>query len=678
MTNKEYIENKIEDLNKKNKNILKLDEINKIKIISEEKKLTKKEIDVLFEETIKNHFYLENKKNEYNKNKNIAFDIIEKDKQNIKIKLGKNEKAILKSFKPAYLLDLEVTYNKIAKIFNIDVITSKRIRYDNKNYLLVLKDDDEITLMSELIKIDTKKIKESDEILRVIQKPLELEYSDKFKKDYLIMIIYNFLIGNDNINTNTYGLLENKTLAPLFSLVYDESIKGLYEDELLINNCIAPKKLVLNCLFENYYDEISKFLYDNLNEKKLEKAFSIIDLEVEQKEAKLRKEQLKENFELLKQMNNSKLIELYNSYGINDSESLIKYLRKNIEFGVNVKINDEMVKIPFGALESTEGKNNIKITYDNPEIIAFLNKYYLKNKEEINPLGLDVTQMLKNISASTDIINKYYVINYPHDMFKNEVGNSIEQMEFMALFFEIMGMPVKRYALSQITDYNGKILFNDTHYFMCFNENGIWKWPENALTDFRGIYEYNSLEAFIDIAVSKMIYNKELNPEKQLDEKKYVLKELPRIDTNLSLEEINDILRKASNIDIKNALYLYKCENELRKNILDGELKVFYKNDIYKEIKPEEVPDQNEYKAEFIKLLSENIMNIVYKDKYSINDFYVLNREGKLELSNKKHEIVLVNNNIEEDNDESDKKYNLIFVLLIVLIIFILWITFLR
>ena len=71
-------------------------------------------------------------------------------------------------------------------------------------------------------------------------------------------------------------------------------------------------------------------------------------------------------------------------------------------------------------------------------------------------------------------------------------------------------------------------------------------------------------------------------------------------------------------------------------------------------------------------------MNIVYKDKYSINDFYVLNREGKLELSNKKHEIVLVNNNIEEDNDESDKKYNLIFVLLIVLIIFILWITFLR
>lgn len=676
MTNKEYIENKIADLNKKDKNILKLDEINKIKIISEEKNLTKKEIDALFEETIKNHFYLENKKNEYNKNKNIAFDIIEKDKQNIKIKLGKNEKAILKSFKPAYLLDLEVSYNKIAKIFNIDVITSKRIRYDNKNYLLVLKDDSEITLMSELIKIDTKRIKESDEILRVIQKPLELNNSEKFKKDYLIMIIYNFLIGNDNINTETYGLLEDKSLAPLFSLVCEENIKGVYEEEIMINNCIVEKNLLLNCLFENYYNEISKFLYDNLNDKKLEKAFNIIDLEVEQKEAISRKEELKKNFELLKQMNNRKLIELYNSYEINDSESLLKYIRKNIEFGVNVKVDDEIIKIPFGALESTEGKNNTKITYDNPEIIAFLNKYYLKNKEEINPLGLDVTQMLKNISASSDILNKHYIINYPHDMFKNEVGNSIEQMEFMALFFEIIGMPVKRYALSQITDYNGKMIFNDTHYFMCFNDNGIWKWPENALTDFRGIYEFNSLEGFIDIAVSKMIYNKEVNPDKQLDEKKYVLKEIPKIDSNLSLEEVNDILRKSNNVDIKNAVYLYNCENELRKNVLDGELKVFYKNDIYREIKPEEVPDQNEYRAEFIKLLTENIMNIVYKDKYSINDFYILNREGKLELANKKNEIVLVSNN--EEIEEPKKKSNLIFIFLILLIIFILWIILMK
>ena len=677
MTNKDYIENKIEELNKKNKNILKLDEINKIKIVAEQNNLSKKEIDSLFEETIKNHFYLENKKNEYNKNKNIAFDIIEKDKQNIKIKLGQNEKAILKSFKPSYLLDLEITYNKIAKLLNINVITSKRIRYDNKNYLLVLKDDDKIRMMNELIKIDPKKIKESDEILRVIQKPLELEESDKFKKDYLIMIIYNIIIGNDNINTDTYGLLEDNTLAPLFSLVYEENNKKLYEDELMINNCIVQKKLLLNCLFENYYSEISKFLYDNLNNKKLEKIFNIIDLEVEQKEAKIRKEEIKQIFDTLKQMNNSKLLELYNSYQINDSVSLLKYLRKNVEFGVNVKVEDEFIKIPFGALESTEGKNNSKVTYDNPDIISFLNKYYNKNKEAINPLGLDVSQMLKNISSTSDIINKHYVINYPHDIFKYEVGNSIEQMEFMALYFEINGYEVKRFAFSQITEHNGKTIFNDTHYFMCFNDNGIWKWPENALIDFRGIHEYNSIDALVDIVISKIIYNRETNPDKTLDEKKYILKEIPRIDPNLSLNEINEILIKSNNVDIKNALYLYKCENELRKNVLDGQLKVFLKKDIYNEIKPDEVPDLNEYRAEFIRLLSENIINIVYKDKYSINDFYTLNTEGKLELSNKKHEIVLVSKNVEEPIKKK-KNFKFLILFIILLIIFILWKTFVK
>ena len=45
--------------------------------------------------------------------------------------------------------------------------------------------------------------------------------------DYLIMIIYNIIIGNDNINTDTYGLLEDNTLAPLFSLVYEENNKKL-------------------------------------------------------------------------------------------------------------------------------------------------------------------------------------------------------------------------------------------------------------------------------------------------------------------------------------------------------------------------------------------------------------------------------------------------------------------
>ena len=86
------------------------------------------------------------------------------------------------------------------------------------------------------------------------------------------------------------------------------------------------------------------------------------------------------------------------------------------------------------------------------------------------------------------------------------------------------------------------------------------------------------------------------------------------------------------------------------------------------------MPDINEYNAEYIRLLQANIMNIVYKDKYSVNDYYILNREGKLDLSTKKNEIVVV----KEDEVETvnDRKF-VIFKIFIILIVFIiLWITF--
>ena len=201
-----------------------------------------------------------------------------------------------------------------------------------------------------------------------------------------------------------------------------------------------------------------------------------------------------------------------------------------------------------------------------------------------------------------------------------------------------------------------------------------WIYLENALADFKGIYEYNSLEELIDVVISKMIYYNESNPDKEINDKKYVLKELNKIDSNLKLNEMNDILKKTNNVDIKNAVYLYTCENEIRKNILNNEIKVFHKKDIYTELKPDEMPDINEYNAEYIRLLQANIMNIVYKDKYSVNDYYILNREGKLDLSTKKNEIVVV----KEDEVETvnDRKF-VIFKIFIILIVFIiLWITF--
>ena len=665
MTNKEYIDNKINDINKNEKNVLKTNEINKLKKVCEDNNYTKKEIDKAVEETIKNHFYVENKKNEIDENKNLSFDILEKDKNNIYIKLETEEKALLKTYKPLSLLDLEVAITKIAYLFDIKVVTTKRIKYENKSYLLILKD--EYQEMSKLISIDRKRIKESDEIIRVIEKPFEICKSNEFKKDYITMILFSLITSNENINLDSYGIDADNNLAPLYTFIYEENNKELNEEDIILNNCIVDKNLLINILFENYFNEISEFIFNNLNDKKIKKINNIIDLEMEPKEAIEYKELLLENIELLKKINKNKVIELYNSYGITNYNDILNYLSKNVEFGINVVIDDEPQNIPFGALESTEGRNNQKVTYDNPEIIAFLNKYYSKHKSEINPLNLDVSQMLINISASTDIINKYYKINYPLSIFNTGVANSIEQMEFISYFLECLEIPVKRYCFAEAN-------FNNAHYFTVFNVVDKWIYLENALADFKGIYEYNSLEELIDVVISKMIYYNESNPDKEINEKKYVLKELNKIDSNLKLNEMNDILKKTYNVDIKNAVYLYTCENEIRKNILNNEIKVFHKKDIYTELKPDEMADINEYNAEYIRLLQANIMNIVYKDKYSVNDYYILNREGKLDLSTKKNEIVVV----KEDEVETvnDRKF-VIFKIFIILIVFIiLWITF--
>ncbi|MEG0266793.1 MAG: hypothetical protein RR659_04015, partial [Bacilli bacterium] len=107
MNNQEFLETKL-----KEKSILKIDEKNKIRNEIKSKEYTKNEIEDLIEESIKNHIYIENKKNEYNQNKNIEIKIIEKSKKNIKVEVDNNV-GYLKTHKSLTLNDLEIALMKI-------------------------------------------------------------------------------------------------------------------------------------------------------------------------------------------------------------------------------------------------------------------------------------------------------------------------------------------------------------------------------------------------------------------------------------------------------------------------------------------------------------------------------------------------------------------------------------
>ncbi|MEG0138287.1 MAG: hypothetical protein RR708_04810, partial [Bacilli bacterium] len=294
MNNQEFLETKL-----KEKSILKIDEKNKIRNEIKSKEYTKNEIEDLIEESIKNHIYIENKKNEYNQNKNIEIKIIEKSKKNIKVEVDNNV-GYLKTHKSLTLNDLEIALMKIGKLLELNVVDIKRIKYENKNYILLTSNEKECKTIDKIIQMD--KEKNTKDIIEVIEIPLSIENSKIIKSEYIKMILFNILIDNNNIGLNTYGISDgnNFKLFPITNFLNTEKIKGLNENDIYLNNCICDKYSLLDCLFKNYYEEIGKFINRNFDDKKLKKIEEIFDLELEQKEVKIYKTKIENNINLIK------------------------------------------------------------------------------------------------------------------------------------------------------------------------------------------------------------------------------------------------------------------------------------------------------------------------------------------------------------------------------------------
>lgn len=630
------------------KKVLELDEYNKLKNYIENNNLSEEEKERVINESIKNHIYNENIRSEYNNNNNLKIEVKEKQKNNITVKIDDKIDGVLKNYKNKCNNDLEIAIIRIAKLFDIKTIDAKRIRFENKNYILEIDDYDKYELLSDKLSIEKSSITLEEDIMKIIEYPLE--YIEN-KDDYFIFIIFNMLINNKDISLEKYRLKKNK-LGTLNNFIYEEKNKDLTNDDIIFNNKIINYDNLLNCLFKNYFKYFERFLYKiitNYNETKIKE---ILDLELEQKNND--KNFIINNFEKIKELYKYKLLQIYNKHGIENIEELFKYLDSSVEFGTIIKYNDEFHEIPYGTLEAEEGKYNKRITYDNPDIIKFLNEYYNANKENINPTNIDLTQLFKSVSSINDIMINKYRLNYPLDIFKYEVGSSAEQMEFTALYLETQNIEYNRYVFSMIND-NENII--ESHFFIIYKNNNKWYYIENALTDFKGIYEYNSLDEAIDTVTSKMIYSKELNPYKELDEKRYILNKIDQLRYNTSLESINKFVLKSNKVDIKNAIFMYKCENEIRKNIIENKFTAYNKD--YELIKPsDDIDNPNDYKEEYLKLLKENIMNIRYKsDK---EGFFKVNQVGTKEIKEEKVEIV-----------EEKRNYHILFLIIVLILIII-------
>ena len=643
----------------KAKSILELDEFNKLKNQIDSNNYTIEEINNLINEFINDHNYNKNKKNEYNESNNIKIEVIDRDKNNIIVKIDGKNNGILKNYKNKSNNDLEVAFVRIAKLLSINTIDAKRFRFENKNYVLEIDNEYNYDKMSNKLKIEISSITNDDDIKKIIEYPLQ--YIDN-KEDYFKMILFNIIIGNKNISLDSYRIKNNRLLS-LDTFIYEDKNKDVGNNDVILNNKIINVDSLLNNLFSNYFSYFEKFLYLYFNKNTINKINEIMICEVQQKEEMI--DIIYKRFMTIYKLYNNKIKAVFSKNGINSTYDLYNYLDNNVEFGTTVNINNIVHEIPYGTIEAEEGRNNKRITYDNPDIIYFLNEYYNNYKDRINPSNIDLTQMFKSFSSVNDIMNNQYKFNYPMDIFNYNVASSAEQMEFIVMFLEANNIKYKRLVFSTLVNN----VINESHFFVTYNIDNDWFYFENALTDFKGIYKYNSFDELIDVVISKMIYTKELNPYKEINVNKYILNEIEKIDMNLKIDDINNMIYNSKKIDISNSIKTYQKENELRKKVIEGHITAHNFDSDYKIIKPEDNYDNNnEYKEEYLRLLKENIFHICYKDENG--KYFKVNDKEKEE---KKYDLSIIDEKKEEKQSYS-LKYTIIITIIIVLST-ILWKT---
>ena len=643
----------------KAKSILELDEFNKLKNQIDSNNYTIEEINNLINEFINDHNYNKNKKNEYNESNNIKIEVIDRDKNNIIVKIDGKNNGILKNYKNKSNNDLEVAFVRIAKLLSINTIDAKRFRFENKNYVLEIDNEYNYEKMSNKLKIEISSITNDDDIKKIIEYPLQ--YIDN-KEDYFKMILFNIIIGNKNISLDSYRIKNNRLLS-LDTFIYEDKNKDVGNNDVILNNKIINVDSLLNNLFSNYFSYFEKFLYLYFNKNTINKINEIMICEVQQKEEMI--DIIYKRFMTIYKLYNNKIKAVFSKNGINSTYDLYNYLDNNVEFGTTVNINNIVHEIPYGTIEAEEGRNNKRITYDNPDIIYFLNEYYNNYQDRINPSNIDLTQMFKSFSSVNDIMNNQYKFNYPMDIFNYNVASSAEQMEFIVMFLEANNIKYKRLVFSTLVNN----VINESHFFVTYNIDNDWFYFENALTDFKGIYKYNSFDELIDVVISKMIYTKELNPYKEININKYILNEIEKIDMNLKIDDINNMIYNSKKIDISNSIKTYQKENELRKKVIEGHITAHNFDSDYKIIKPEDNYDNNnEYKEEYLRLLKENIFHICYKDENG--KYFKVNDKEKEE---KKYDLSII-----DEKKEVKKSYSLKYTIIITIIIVlstILWKT---
>lgn len=199
--------------------------------------------------------------------------------------------------------DIEIAICQIGKLLGFDIVEEYRLynQYKQKDSIIIkdIVNDDEFydieNLKKRFVKLmengkfkfekwletaekltvannheDYKLIVEYGlNLLKSLPSILEEDYQ-KIEEKYFDMLIFDSIINQSERNLKDYGILCDKetkryTFAPLFDNVYPSILKN--NDVISINGITCNRYELIECLFYNFYDKISKRV-TNIIEKK--------------------------------------------------------------------------------------------------------------------------------------------------------------------------------------------------------------------------------------------------------------------------------------------------------------------------------------------------------------------------------------------------------------------------
>ena len=140
-----------------------------------------------------------------------------------------------------------------------------------------------------------------------------------------------------------------------------------------------------------------------------------------------------------------------------------------------------------------------------------------------------------------------FVLQSPSDILNNMIGNCFDQVELERDWFSKHNYKFNVYFQRIELDYNNPY---PMHTFLVYEDNNKYYWFENAWSDNRGIFEYNTLdELFKDVYDKSIILYKKNNINDEelkkyslyiLDKPKYHFSALEYIEFCSKLVKINE------------------------------------------------------------------------------------------------------------------------------------------